>query len=82
MRQIPGVVPQGNDMAITWATAGVRTNAVQASSGDGNGGYTTNFADVSGPIIINVSGDTTTKYTDGGGATKGPARYYRIRLVP
>ncbi len=50
--------------------------------GDGNGGYTTNFADVSGPIIINVSGDTTTKYTDGGGATNGPARYYRIRLVP
>jgi aryl-phospho-beta-D-glucosidase BglC (GH1 family) len=74
--------PQGNDMLISWATAGVRTNALQASSGDGNGGYATNFADISGPIIITPIGDTTTNWTDGGGATNGPARYYRIRLVP
>jgi hypothetical protein len=40
------------------------------------------FADISGPIIINVTGDTTTNYIDSGGATNRPARYYRIRFVP
>jgi hypothetical protein len=71
------------DVVVVWKTAGVRTNAVQATAGDGNGGYvTTNFMDISGPIIIGVPGDTTTNYTDAGGATNSPARYYRIRLVP
>jgi hypothetical protein len=72
--------PQGKNMVITWKTAGLRTNALQAVTG---GGYGTNgFADISGPIIINVSGDTVTNWTDSGGATNGPTRYYRIRLVP
>jgi hypothetical protein len=80
--RIISAVPQSNDVVITWTTAGVRTNAVQASAGDASGGYTTNFADISGSIIIPVSGDTTTNYTDVGGATNTPSRYYRIRLVP
>ena len=67
-------------MVITWKTAGVRTNAIQASSGDS---YNTNgFADISGPIVINVVGDTTTNYTDVGGAIHTPSRFYRVRLVP
>ena len=66
--------------AIRPKAAGVRTNAVQAAPG---GSYSTNgFADISGPIIINVTGDTTTNYIDSGGATNRPARYYRIRFVP
>ncbi len=80
--RILNVALQGNDAVITWATAGIRTNAVQASSGDASGGYTTDFADISGPIIITTNGDTTTNYTDSGGATNVPARYYRVRLVP
>ena len=80
--RIISVMPKGNDIAITWTTAGVRTNAVQASIGDGNGGYSTNFNDISAPIIIPVSGDATTNYLDSGGATNNPSRYYRIRLVP
>jgi len=82
MFQILNVAPQGNDVVVSWATAGIRTNAVQASSGDVNAGYTTNFADISGPIIITPGGDTTTNYADSGASTNGPARYYRIRLVP
>jgi len=75
--------PSGTDIVITWKTAGVRTNAVQATAGLPDGSYNTNgFADVSGPIVIGVTGDTTTNYTDVGGATNSPARYYRIRLVP
>ena len=73
---------QGNDVVITWTTAGTHTNAVQATPGDGNGGYATNFTDISSPIIITGSGDVTTNYTDAGGATNAPSRYYRLRLVP
>ena len=73
---------QGDDVLITWSTAGVRTNALQASNSDVDGGYSTNFTDISGLIIIGVSGDATTNFVDVGGATNSPARYYRIRLVP
>jgi len=71
-----------NNVLITWSTAGLRTNTVQATSGDGSGGYSNNFQDVSGPIVIGVIGDTTTNYIDIGGATNFPNYYYRIRLVP
>jgi pectate lyase len=78
------VTDSGTNVRISWSTAGVRTNAVQATTGDAGGDYGTNdFQDISGAtLIINVSGDTTTNYTDVGGATNVPARYYRIRLVP
>jgi hypothetical protein len=75
-------MPQSDDLVITWRTAGGRTNAVQSTAGDGDGGYITNFADSSGWFIIPGNGDGTTNHTDSGGATNSPARYYRIRLVP
>ena len=80
--RITSVVETGNDVLVTWTTAGVRTNALQAAVGDGTGGYSNNFSDISGPIIIPSAGDATTNFPDSGGATNGPARYYRIRLVP
>ena len=73
---------QSTDVIITWMTAGGRTNAVQATAGDGNGGYITNFLDISGPIMIPGSGSVTTNYADVGGTTNSPSRYYRVRLVP
>lgn len=70
------------DIMITWATAGIRTNAVDAVN-PGPNGYTTNgLQDISGHIIINTPGDTTTNYLDLGGATNATPRFYRIRLVP
>ncbi len=69
---------QGNNLQITWTTAGGKTNAVQAVNG---GGYTTNFTDLA-TFIIGGSGDQTNAYIDIGGATNRPARYYRVRLVP
>jgi pectate lyase len=80
--RIISVVQQSNDVNVTWTTAGGRTNAVQATAGDGAGGYSTNFVDISAPIIISGSGDVTTNYVDSGGATNVPSRYYRVRLVP
>jgi PKD repeat protein len=79
---ITSVAPSGSDVVITWSTAGGVTNVVQATAGDGNGGYSTNFTDLSEPIAITGSGDTTTNYTDVGGGTNIPARYYRVRLAP
>jgi hypothetical protein len=75
-------VRQGNDVLITWTTAGAHTNAVQATAGDGSSGYATNFTDIGSLIIITGDGDATTNYTDAGGATNSPSRYYRVRLVP
>ncbi len=75
---------EGNDVRVIWATAGGRTNAVQATAGDADGSYTTNFTDITIPphIITTGSGDTTTNCLDIGGATNAPSRYYRVRLVP
>ncbi|HXI84332.1 MAG TPA: glycosyl hydrolase family 28 protein [Verrucomicrobiae bacterium] len=67
------------DVVIVWRTAGGHTNIVQAT---GSAGYTANFNDISAPIIIPGNGDATTNYTDSGGATNTPSRYYRVRLVP
>jgi hypothetical protein len=61
---------------------GGRTNEVQATAGGADGGYTTNFIDISGLIVILGSGDTTTNYVDVGGATNFPSRFYRVWLVP
>jgi len=69
-----------NDIVITWRTAGGHTNVVQATTGDGNGGYDTNFAYISGLLTITGSGDTMTNYVDVGGATNVPSRYYRVRV--
>ena len=73
---------ENDDVRITWTTAGGHTNAVQVLSGDMDGDYSSGYTDLSGPMIITGSGDSTTNYLDVGGATNNPARYYRIRLVP
>jgi len=82
--RIISAVRQGNDIAISWSTAGGHTNVMQVSAGDGNGNYATNnFADISGSTtIVSGSGNAITNYTDVGGASNTPSRFYRIRLVP
>jgi autotransporter-associated beta strand protein len=81
--RILSVVPQPNgDMMITWATGAGPTNVVEATTGDGSGGYSTNFTDISGPLAIPGSGEVTNSYPDQGGTTNNPSRYYRIRLGP
>jgi pectate lyase len=80
--RILSVVPQSNDMVITWAAGAGPSNVVQATSGDLNGGYGTNFVDISGPLFLSGTGNVTNNYHDLGGATNSPSRYYRIRLGP
>ena len=88
--RITSVVKQGGTATITWKTSGgdvnagsfsgptVITNIVQGSVGNGSGGYSTNFSNISGSLIITPAGDTTTGYTD----TSATNKYYRIRLGP
>jgi hypothetical protein len=81
---IVSMVESGADVHVTWKTAGSHTNIVQVTSGDANGGYNTNsFVDLpTSQTVVPGSGDASTNYLDAGGATNGPARYYRVRLVP
>ncbi|HUJ08463.1 MAG TPA: glycoside hydrolase [Verrucomicrobiae bacterium] len=72
----------GNDIEIVWDTIGGQTNVVQAAAGGVGGEFSTNFIDISSPIIVNGSGIVTTNFLDGGAATNSPALYYRVRLVP
>ena len=78
--QIVSFAVQTNNAAVTWSAVGGRTNVVQAVVGDAYGGITPAFVDVSGPIVVGGTGDTTTNYVDVG-AVDGVSRYYRIRLV-
>lgn len=76
--RIVSITPQGNDLLITWLTGVGRTNALQATP-SGAASYSNNFADLF--VVTNTVGSTT-NYPDPGAFTNGPARYYRIRLVP
>ncbi len=80
---ITSVVPQGNDVQITWKTAGIRTNILQVSPGAADGCPTNTFIDIPDSLtIIPTPGDACTNYTELGGATNSPSRFYRVRLVP
>ncbi len=74
--KVLSVTPVGNDIRITWQTAGGRTDAVQASSSLG-GPYT----NVSSPLAISGIGIVTTNYVDAGAANK-VERFYRINYQP
>jgi hypothetical protein len=81
--QITSVVRAGNNIVLTWNTAGGLTNQVQVTSGGTGGSYSTNgFTNLGAQMLIGGSGIITTNYTDVGGATNTPARYYHVRLVP
>jgi hypothetical protein len=81
--RVISLVPTGADFVVTWRTAGVRTNVLQAREVlSKSNTFETYFLDISGPIIINVSGDCETNYTDLGGVTNGLDRLYRVRLGP
>lgn len=75
--RITSVVRTDNDVLVTWATAGGRTNLVQSATD-----LTGSYINISANIVLPGSGDMTTNYLDAGGATNGASRYYRVRLVP
>ena len=91
--QITLITWEGNNVRITWPTAGGRTNIVQGwicvideFGQPSDPSYSNEFFDLSDLIIISGSGDGETNFVDDGTwlgeFTNWPARYYRIRLVP
>ncbi len=78
---IVSVAPSGNDIVVTWQGAGTKTNVVQATNGQPSGTYTNDYEDIAS-VILPAGSIVTNSYTDVGGATNSPARYYRIRLGP
>jgi autotransporter-associated beta strand protein len=76
--KITALAVSGNDAGLTWTTVGGRTNFVQAVAGGTGGSLSSSFIDVSGPIVISGTGDTTTNFVDVG-AADGVSRYYRVR---
>ena len=73
---ITSIKPSGNDVKLVWNGL-PGSNVVQVSRGTSNGGYTNNFADLA---TIVLPGAMVTNYTDSGGATNRPSRFYRIDL--
>jgi len=77
--KVTSVVVQGTNTLLTWNTIGGETNIVQAAGS--LGGVTGGFTNLS-PNIIKSGGDlTNASYLDVGGATKFPARFYRVCLL-
>jgi T5SS/PEP-CTERM-associated repeat protein len=80
--RVVSVAQQSNDVLVTWMMGPGATNTLQASPGDGSGGYSTNgFTDMF-IVTNNTIIGTITNYTDIGAATNKPSRYYRARMVP
>lgn len=73
--RLVGVSREGDNLRITWQTAGGRTNTVQAA-GEVSGAY----ANVSPALAIPGVGLVTTNYLDVGGATN-LARFYRMKSI-
>ncbi|MGD1019471.1 MAG: hypothetical protein ABSA12_09145 [Verrucomicrobiia bacterium] len=80
--RITSITPQGNDMLITWMMGPGASNTLQATAGDGSGGYSANgFTDIF-IVTNNTAVGTVTNYLDLGAATNTSSRYYRARLIP
>ncbi len=72
---VTNIVMRGTNILLKWYTIGWQTNFVQASAG-----VSSNYTNISPPIIAGGGDLTNTSYLDVGGATNS-ARFYRIRLV-
>src|ERR1017187_8715843 len=81
--QITSMVRSGNNIVLTWMTLAGTTNQLQVASGGSGGAFSTNgFTNLGAQMLIGGNGVITTNYTDVGGATNKPGRFYRVWLVP
>jgi autotransporter-associated beta strand protein len=72
------IAPRDEDMLLTWTTVGGKKYAVQTAAG----GYTNDFIEFEPVFIAPGSGESLLSVIHLGGATNGPGRFYRVRLVP
>jgi hypothetical protein len=74
--QIVNIETVGNDIRISWETAGGRSDILQAATT-----LTNNFVDIGSALTIPSVGVVTTNVVEAGGASS-PQRFYRIRYAP
>jgi hypothetical protein len=91
--QISSIVRTGSDVLVSWVSGIGKTNALQMTTGVGDGSYATNnFANLF--VVTNTTSFLTngmtnffiyfggpTNYLDAGAVTNSAARFYRIKLV-
>lgn len=75
--RVLSIKTEGNNVRVTWQTAGGRKDAIQAS-GVVNGAY----SNVSSTLTIPGIGVVTTNYLDVGTLTSRSKRFYRVTNVP
>ncbi len=90
--QVTSAAKSGNDVQLTWNGMAGRSYIVQTNSPGPNGSYNndtwadlgaTNWEVGTGPSVLSVgAGPVQGSYVDAGGATNGPSRYYRVKIVP
>jgi hypothetical protein len=79
--RITTITREGDDIRVTWQSAGGRTNQLQAASGVGGANSTSSFTNLDPFIALPGSGDTITNRLLSGAATNSPTQFYRVRLV-
>ncbi|HVM59820.1 MAG TPA: HYR domain-containing protein [Verrucomicrobiae bacterium] len=77
--QIQSIKAIGQNILLTWQTFGSSTNIVQTVTPVFGGNYTNHY-DNAASVWVPGAGLTITNWTDYGGATNRPSRYYRIGL--
>ena len=79
--RITSIVPQGNDLQITWSAVTNKSYLVQVGPSSLVGSVTNGFTNLGTVSVPATPALTTTNYLDVGAVTNGPARFYRIKLV-
>jgi T5SS/PEP-CTERM-associated repeat protein len=75
--RIISAVRTSNDIRIEWKAVGAKSYVVQSSASPAAG-----FTDLSPVIPVPGTAEVIANYVHSGGATNGPAAYYRVRLGP
>ena len=90
---IIGVANSGTNVVVTYLGANgdtnypggplTRTNVLDFTTGDADGSYSNNFRSTGQTNILSggIGFGAITNMTDFGGATNGPSRYYRVRVL-
>jgi hypothetical protein len=71
----------GDDVLVTWATAGNHTNMLEVSLGAVGGTLDTNTFYVVATNSTSGTAIFTNSYLDSGAATNTPIHYYRVHLI-
>ncbi|MGD0651918.1 MAG: thrombospondin type 3 repeat-containing protein [Verrucomicrobiia bacterium] len=79
--RITSILPEGNDILITWSAVTNKSYVVQVATNSFDGSYTNAFLDLATVAVPAAPPITETNYLDVGAVTNGESRFYRIKLV-